>query len=345
MEVLCEKKPEGGRDYRMDNLKCLLIFSVVLGHMLELCMGKNPGGRTLYLIIYSLHMPLFAFVTGVFARYRPERIRSHMIYPYLVFQTLYLLFANLVLEKDADVQYTTPYWLLWYLFALIVWNLVLPLVSGEEMSWKKKLFFLAASFGAGLLIGFDDKAGYYLSVSRIVEFFPYFLMGVYYRQAAGLRRRRSLSGRRAARLLALAATVFVVCLVAGYAEEIKSVWLYGSVSYEKGDYSLGIRAAGVLAALVWLGFFLLWMPGSRLPLVSRIGANTMPVYLLHGFLVKLFSKIRLFSFIENDIRAAVLLSALLVLLLSWAPLVRLLSPLFCWKGTLLRKRTNRRRAA
>ena len=43
-----------------------------------------------------------------------------MIYPYLVFQTLYVIFANQVLEKDADMQYTTPYWLLWYLFAIIV---------------------------------------------------------------------------------------------------------------------------------------------------------------------------------------------------------------------------------
>lgn len=59
-----------------------------------------------------------------------------MIYPYLIFQTLYLLFSNQILDKDADMQYTTPYWLLWYLFAIIVWNLVLPLVQVEGM--KKK---------------------------------------------------------------------------------------------------------------------------------------------------------------------------------------------------------------
>ena len=37
---------------------------------------------------------------------------------------------------------------------------------------------LSAAFLAGILIGFDNKAGYYLSFSRIVEFFPYFLLGV-----------------------------------------------------------------------------------------------------------------------------------------------------------------------
>lgn len=124
------------RNYQMDNLKCLLIFSVVFGHMLELFMGKNSPERVIYLVIYSFHMPLFAFVSGVFARYNPSKIKNNMIYPYLIFQTLYLLFSNQILDKDADMQYTTPYWLLWYLFAIIVWNLVLPLVQVEGM--KKK---------------------------------------------------------------------------------------------------------------------------------------------------------------------------------------------------------------
>ena len=170
------------RNYRMDNLKCLLIFAVVFGHMLELFMGKNDSFKVIYLVIYSFHMPLFAFISGVFARFSPEKIRNHLIYPYVVFQILYLLFANSVLEKEAEVQFTTPYWLLWYLFASIAWNLLLPLVQGSGFTWKKKAAVLSAAFLAGILIGFDNKAGYYLSFSRIVEFFPYFLLGVYYRE-------------------------------------------------------------------------------------------------------------------------------------------------------------------
>ena len=68
------------RNYQMDNLKCLLIFSVVFGHMLELFMGKNSPERVIYLVIYSFHMPLFAFVSGVFARYNPSKIKNNMIY-------------------------------------------------------------------------------------------------------------------------------------------------------------------------------------------------------------------------------------------------------------------------
>ena len=33
------------RNYRMDNLKCLLIFAVVFGHMLELFMERTTALR------------------------------------------------------------------------------------------------------------------------------------------------------------------------------------------------------------------------------------------------------------------------------------------------------------
>lgn len=346
----------GGRDYRMDNIKCILIFSVVLGHMLELYMGNDPADRLLYLVIYSFHMPLFAFVTGIFARYDPVRIRNHMIYPYLVFQTLYLVFANQVLEKDADMQYTTPYWLLWYLLAVIVWNLVLPLVQGEGASLKKKAVMLAAAMAAGILIGFDQKTGYYLSFSRVVEFFPYFLMGVYYRQlkeAPGVRpffgfcKRNGAGKKRSVRwLLAAAVCVFLACFIGilyRNVDEIRSAWLYGSVSYEKGDYTWRFRAFGMLGALAWTAFFLLVTPAKRLPYLSYIGANTMTVYLLHGFVIKYMSKIRLFQKIEHDGAAAVLGTVLLLALLSWKPLVKLLKPLFCWQPESFRVQNRNRR--
>lgn len=322
------------RDCQMDNLKCLLIFSVVLGHMLELFMSGSPGGKLLYLVIYSFHMPLFAFVTGVFARYHPEKIRNNMVYPYLVFQTLYLLFANSVLEKEADMQYTTPYWLLWYLFATIVWNLVLPLVQGENFTLKKKTFLLLAAAAAAIFIGFDDKAGYYLSFSRIVEFFPYFLLGVYYRDVKGKIKskieRKHFAFLKGSALLLMLCLAGYVLLLAGNVEEIRSSWLYGSLSYENGDYTWQIRLTGMGAALAWLSFFLLCMPRVRIPYITYIGAHTMPVYLLHGFVIKFLSKIHFFRYVEWDGIVALALSILLVLLLSWKPLTDMLAPLFRW---------------
>lgn len=94
------------RDARFDNLKGILIFLVVFGHLLELVGG--PAAAWLYRLIYSLHMPAFVFCSGWFARFDAERFFRRLLYPYLVYQTLYLLFDRLVLHGKAPLQYTPP---------------------------------------------------------------------------------------------------------------------------------------------------------------------------------------------------------------------------------------------
>ena len=84
------------RDARFDNLKGILIFLVVFGHLLELVGG--PAAAWLYRLIYSFHMPAFVFCSGWFARFDAARFFRRLLYPYLVYQTLYLLFDRLVLH-------------------------------------------------------------------------------------------------------------------------------------------------------------------------------------------------------------------------------------------------------
>lgn len=79
------------RNDRADNIKAILIFLVVFGHMLELA-----SARRIYLIIYSFHMPAFIFVTGYYAKFKPRKILLELIMPYILFQTLYLLFDGYI---------------------------------------------------------------------------------------------------------------------------------------------------------------------------------------------------------------------------------------------------------
>lgn len=94
--------PAASRDYGMDNLRCLLMMCVVLGHLLEIC-PSSPGSEFLYRILYVFHMPAFVFLTGYFARYDPRRIVSGWVIPYAVFQTLYLLFSRHVLGLQSQL--------------------------------------------------------------------------------------------------------------------------------------------------------------------------------------------------------------------------------------------------
>lgn len=56
-----------GRDEFWDVTKALLIFTVVLGHTLEINLD-NRINLALYNTIYTFHMPLFVFLSGYFSK-------------------------------------------------------------------------------------------------------------------------------------------------------------------------------------------------------------------------------------------------------------------------------------
>lgn len=150
----------------MDNMKALLIFMVVLGHLLE-CFG---GRLFLYYTIYMFHMPAFVYVTGYFSRTNPERLIKKTFYTYAIYQILYLLFQRFYLKQENQIQFTTPYWLLWYLLSLCWWMLLLQIIDWKEFSKKTILG------GVGLLAliaGFDKSIGYYMSLSRTIVLLPF----------------------------------------------------------------------------------------------------------------------------------------------------------------------------
>ena len=117
-------KSLSSRDFSLDNIRFLLIFSVVFAHFLEVCDPFN-GIWLVYQFIYSFHMPVFIFLFGYNVKYSPKRIVYHWITPYIVFQTIYILFSRYVLEIDMDFQYSTPYWHLWYIVACLFYELLL----------------------------------------------------------------------------------------------------------------------------------------------------------------------------------------------------------------------------
>ena len=55
------------RNHQFDNMKALLIFLVVIGHVLS-NYGVTEGSDFLYKVIFSFHMPAFIFVSGLFSK-------------------------------------------------------------------------------------------------------------------------------------------------------------------------------------------------------------------------------------------------------------------------------------
>ena len=178
------------RLHQFDNLKILLIFLVVMGHLLELMPGQKADA--IYRMIYSFHMPLFIFVTGYFAKAASKNIWKHLVWPYLLFQTIYLIFDAVILKNEAvSLQYTKPYWLLWYLLVVIMYRILLPALDSEKL--RVQVIEIVAAMMCAILAGFDDKIGYFLSLSRFFTFFPFFLLGYYCKKNGWIQKIREQS--------------------------------------------------------------------------------------------------------------------------------------------------------
>ena len=55
-----------------DNNKCLMICLVVFGHFAEFQAGSSDICKSMFLFIYTFHMPMLLFVSGVF--FKTEKI-------------------------------------------------------------------------------------------------------------------------------------------------------------------------------------------------------------------------------------------------------------------------------
>lgn len=106
-----------GRNKYICNIKAVLIFLVVLGHVLENYLDK-PAVLTIYKFIYIFHMPLFVFISGKMTRSisvcKKQMIKSMELY--CIFDLFYIVYERVIYDKRLDLF--TPYWHLWYLLAL-----------------------------------------------------------------------------------------------------------------------------------------------------------------------------------------------------------------------------------
>lgn len=272
------------RDYLFDNAKGLMIFAVVLGHILEA--DLTGIARGVYVVIYSVHMPLFVLISGYFARFDAHKILKKIIAPYLFIQLCCVIGSRAVGGEGTGGQLTTPYWYLWYLPALAVWKISIPFIDTEDV--KKQRLILLGSVAASLLAGYDDTIGYYMCLSRIIVFYPYFLLGYYAGKAkkCGSRAYRIFEKmdrwKCAAVLAACSAAIFMISPVIDYR------WLYGAYSYSELGYTPVHRIVVYIFGVVQCLCILKLMSSKKCSL-SEVGKKSMYIYLGHApgvFLVR-----------------------------------------------------------
>lgn len=308
------------RDSYFDNAKLALILLVVLGHALELL--PTESARSLWRLLYLFHMPCFVFITGYFSKNpRQGRHIVELLFLYIAFQLLYLLFQKGALHKEADWQLGYPLYAYWYLPACALWKAFGPALG--RLRWA-----LPLSLAAGLLVGYDDTIARAVSLSRVIVFLPFFLLGM------KAEKKHFDAIKRIPPPIALLAFCAAMALLRLFMAELPSDLFLHAAPYAALELTMWYAFAYRLllyglALLLGVAFFAL-IPRRALR-CSPLGARTMQVFLLHPFVMQLLRHIRVWEFVSAPWMAALyLLGALgLGLLLSLKPFGAALFP-FRW---------------
>lgn len=258
------------RDARYCNLKLLLIFLVIYGHLIEPRIEQSKVLMIQYQWIYLFHMPLFCFLSGLFLNNSKSCGRQ--------FKKMFLLYvllqAVVVFLGDGQVEPSTPFWHLWYLLSYSSWT-GLGWIWFHFCKGKGKIIILICSILIGCAAGLVPSIGREYSLSRTLVFFPYFWMGLIWDSKYAWQKLKPIG---------LAALGIVIAILLNLENQIPVSFLYQADSYGKLENGVLLRLTCYLLGTFICIFLLSFMPMKRFPF-TRVGADTMPAYLAHAPIV------------------------------------------------------------
>ncbi|MFF4028646.1 acyltransferase family protein [Streptomyces sviceus] len=276
--------PGRQRDAFFDNAKYLAIVLVAVAHSWEPLKGDSRILEGVYTVVYSFHMPAFIVISGFFSRgfdMRPDRLKrlvTGVAVPYIVFETAYSLFKRYAdHDPGMEISLLDPWFLTWFLVALFVWRLTTPI-------WKLVRWPLPLALGIAMLASVTPDIGDDLDLQRVLQFLPYFVLGLVMKPE-----HFRMVRRRSVRIAAV--PVFAAALAVGWwaVPRMDTDWFYHRDAVQEMGAPWWTGPVMVLAmfgsSLLLTACFFAWVPGRR-RWFTALGAGTLYGYLLHGFLIK-----------------------------------------------------------
>lgn len=276
-----EARPPLPRDPFFDNAKFLAIVLVVIGHAWEPLKDGSHTMRSAYLFVYTFHMPVFIFMAGYFSRRfttgsnKAQKLVAGVVVPYLLFDAAYAAFRTVAADETFVLSSLAPYWITWFLAALLFWRLSTPV-------WQRIRWPLLVAVAISLLAGTQDVPQQ-LALSRTLGFLPFFVLGLTVKdEHLRLLRKPWARVAGAGVLICAMATAYVA------GPHMSGEWIYYRESYEALNVSplvgIAMRLAMLCCGTLASAAFLSLVP-SRRTVFTALGATTMYVYVLHGFFV------------------------------------------------------------
>lgn len=277
---MVEDKREVEREYIFDNIKGILIWLVVFAHFINLELYPYDYLKIAYTFIYFFHMPAFIFISGYFSKNteksRNVAIRSYFV-PYVLL-TIATYVQIIVLNGGQRVPFNifSPAAGLWFLFVLTVYKILLP----DVVRLRTPVMILAI---VGLGAGFSHEFTTKFSLQRLMVFFFFFILG-YKTSKKDTERIRNYSN-----YISFVITGIVILLSYGLnrVKNFKVTLLHGKLYYRDGleGFDLAIRILFYIVGVAMI-FVLIQLISTRRCVLTKIGKNSFPVYMIHLFIMR-----------------------------------------------------------
>ncbi|ORX85200.1 hypothetical protein BCR32DRAFT_276498 [Anaeromyces robustus] len=284
------------RYYTADNIRCFLMFLVVFGHLIESFDG--PVRRDIYVFIYIFHMPFFIFLSGWFARFNPKKILRHLVFTYVVFQCIYIG-TDMALNYTEGLAFSisTPYWTLWYLFSLVGYYLLIPFFTTNNK--KDAFIFIGCSCIIVPLSYVIENFDRYLSISRSISFFPYFIAGYYFSQIFKPGSIIDINKNLKLKWSGFLIPVFILTQTLLIILNVPDNSIYRISPEKNWKFSLVVPIIMAMCNMAFIPLSLFWVPNKKIPIITSLGQNTLPIYIFHVGIVLVAKITKVFRFAES----------------------------------------------
>lgn len=317
---------------KWDILKFILIFLVVFGHVVDTYFDNSGWAKSLIVIIYSFHMPVFVFVSGLFSKKNISEKRYEKItgYLFMYFITkIIIALGRAIVTGEMGFSILSEGGLPWYMLAMFAFQLVT--IALRNISPRYVLIFsVVLSCFAGYDIEIDDK----FCLMRLIVFFPFFYLGYMLKPKKVAKFFNSVP----LKLFSAIILITFITVVFLYPDDfyVLRPLLTGRNSYEllMDAYSFGalIRLA-YYAAVTIIGAAVVCLVPKRLGSggIARLGSRTLQIYSLHYFFIYLYVGLVGRNILpEHPAIMSILLAVLIVIICSfkfWEPVFnRLMNP-------------------
>lgn len=269
-----------------DNLKFLLIIFVVIGHYTQQFRADNETLQRIYVFIYSFHMPIFIFVTGLFSKKTVDEKNIKKALPYLTcfFATTLILFITKALLGWSPVfELFSPSGISWYLMSMFFMFLITMLIK----DYKPQYIFVL-SLIIGVMCGFvQTENPDFFTWMRTLTFYPFFCLGY----ISDREKIENATNKISIKITAVIFFVSIYLLIYFYPKQANKISRLNTARHtfsELGRFApYGWELRLLTYAISFAAIFLLisLIPRKRIKGFTSLGERTLGIYMFHYVII------------------------------------------------------------